>query len=100
MMEYKVVGGQEALNTRLCLHGGSIMNPSINLLEWLLSQGRRLVFVGRRVEARRRLEKLLALPEVPNHQRVEAHQLVADIHLDNQCYRKSRRHLIAALGLS
>ncbi len=76
------------------------MNPSINLLDRLLSQGRRLLFMGRRVEARRRLEKLLALPEVPNQQRVEAHQLLADIHLDNQCYRKSRRHLVAALGLS
>jgi tetratricopeptide (TPR) repeat protein len=75
------------------------MNSSINLLERLLSQGRRFFFMGRHVESRRRLEKLLALPDVPEHQRIEAHQLLADIHLDAQCYRKARRHLIAALGL-
>ena len=75
------------------------MNPSINLLDRLLSQGRRLLFMGRRIEARRRLEKLLALPEVSESQRIEAHQLLADIHLDVQCYRKARRHLVAALGL-
>jgi tetratricopeptide (TPR) repeat protein len=75
------------------------MNPSINLLERLLTQGRQLVFMGRYVEARRRLDKLLALPDVPEHQRIEAHQLLGDIHLDSQCYRKARRHLLAALGL-
>ena len=72
------------------------MNPSINLLERLLTQGRQLVFMGRYVEARKRLDKLLALPDVPEHQRIEAHQLLGDIHLDSQCYRKARRHLVAA----
>jgi tetratricopeptide (TPR) repeat protein len=75
------------------------MNPTVNLLDRLLAQGRRLVFMGRRAEARRRLDKLLAFPEVPAHQRVEAHQLLADIHLDAQSYRKARRHLVAALSL-
>ena len=75
------------------------MNQSINLQDQLLSQGRRLLFLGRRADARRRLDKLLAFPEVPENQRVEAHQLLADIHLDVQCYRKARRHLLAALGL-
>ena len=82
-----------------CLQGGGIMNPSINLLQRLLTQGRRLIYMGRLTEARRRLEKLLAFPEVSEQARVEAHQLLADIHLDNQCYRKARRHLVAALGL-
>ena len=76
------------------------MNPAINLFDRLLTQGRRLIFAGRMMEARRRLEKLLAFPEVPESVRIEAHQLLADIQLDNQCYRKSRRHLLAALGLA
>jgi tetratricopeptide (TPR) repeat protein len=75
------------------------MNPSINLLDRLLSQGRQLLFMGRSVEARRRLNKLLGFPDVTVPQRVEAHRLLADIHVDGQCYRKARRHLLAALGL-
>lgn len=75
------------------------MNTTINLLDRLLTQGRRLVFMGRYVEARRRLDKLLAFPDVAVAQRVEAHLLLADIHVDGQCYRKARRHLLAALGL-
>jgi tetratricopeptide (TPR) repeat protein len=75
------------------------MNQTINLVDRLLSQGRQLAFMGRSVEARRRLDKLLAFPDVPVAQRVEAHQLLADIHIDGQCYRKARRHLLAALGL-
>lgn len=75
------------------------MNSSINLLDRLLTQGRRLVFMGRYGEARRPLEKLLALPEVPVQQRIEAHQLLGEIHTDNQCYRKARRQYLAALGL-
>jgi len=75
------------------------MTSSINLIDRLIAQSRRLVFMGRRVEARRRLDKLLAFPEVPADIRVEAHRLLAEIHLDSQCYRKARRHLLAALGL-
>jgi tetratricopeptide (TPR) repeat protein len=81
------------------LQGGGIVNPTINLLDRLLSQGRRLNIMGRRVEARQRLDKLLAHTDAPAHQRVEAHQLLAEIHLDSQRYRKARRHLLAALGL-
>jgi tetratricopeptide (TPR) repeat protein len=76
------------------------MGASINLLERLLSQGRRLLELGRRGDARRRLEKLLAFQEAPAEMRVEAHRLMADLHLDGQCYRKARRHLLAALGLA
>jgi tetratricopeptide (TPR) repeat protein len=76
------------------------MNPSVNLLDRLLAQGQRLLNLGRRTDARRRLDKLLAFPDVPAELRLEAHHLLADIHHDNQCYRKARRHLLAALGLS
>jgi len=75
------------------------MNAAINLIDHLMSQSRRLVYMGRRVEARRRLDKVLAFPEVSANLRVEAHRLLAEIHLDSQCYRKARRHLLAALGL-
>jgi tetratricopeptide (TPR) repeat protein len=75
------------------------MEPSVNLLDRLLTQGRHLLHLGRRVDARKRLEKLLAFPEVPLEQRIEAHQLLADIYLDAQCYRKARRHLLAALAI-
>jgi Flp pilus assembly protein TadD len=75
------------------------MDTSINLLERLLAQGRRLLGMGRRGEARRHLEKLLALGGAPTHQRIEAHQLLGEIHVDAQRYRKARRHLVAALGL-
>ncbi len=98
MLLYKNAAGRKPTHLNP-LHGGSTMNPSINLLDRLLSQGRRLVFMGRFIEGRRRLEKLLAFPEVPAHQRIEAHQLLADVHIDSQCYRKARRHLLAALGL-
>ncbi len=75
------------------------MEPSINLLDRLMAQSQRLLEMGRRVDARRRLDKLLAIPDAPPALRVEAHRLLADIHLDNQSYRKARRHLLAALGL-
>lgn len=76
------------------------MNPSINLLERLLAQGRRLLDMGRRIDARRRLEKLLAFAEVTEAQRVEAHRMLGEIYADAQCFRKARRHLVAALGLN
>jgi tetratricopeptide (TPR) repeat protein len=75
------------------------MNPSLNLLDRLLTQARHLLVLGRRLEARRRLEKLLAFPDVPVTERIEARRLLADLQIDNQNYRKARRHLTAALGL-
>ncbi len=76
------------------------MNSSIDLLDRLLTQGRRLLQMGRRTDARRRLEKLLSFPDVETNARVEAHLMLADIYLDGEFYRKARRHLIAALGLA
>jgi len=75
------------------------MNPAINLVDQLLKQGRHLSKMGRLGEARRRLDQLLALPEVPDPIRIEAHQLLGDIHLDAQCYRRARRHLVTAIKL-
>ncbi len=75
------------------------MDSLINLLENVLAQGRRLYQQGHFKEARRRLDKLLAYPEVPVSSRVEAHEILAEIYFELQCYRKARRHLLAALGL-
>ncbi|MCE9534456.1 MAG: hypothetical protein K8T89_25545 [Planctomycetes bacterium] len=76
------------------------MNPSINLLDRMLTRSRQMLDMGRRVEARRRLDKLLTFPDVPETIRIEAHRLLGEIHLDAQCFRRARRHLLAALGLA
>jgi hypothetical protein len=46
--------------------------------------------MGRYVEARRR-RQAARVSEVPRKAR-RAH-LLADLHIDSQCYRKARRHL-------
>jgi tetratricopeptide (TPR) repeat protein len=72
---------------------------TISLHRHLLSRGRMSLDLGQRQDARKLLERLLALPNLPESSQAEAHRLLGEIELGWQRFRRARRHFAAALRL-
>ncbi len=75
------------------------MSRTLNLLEQLLSRGRKLQDLGRSDDAASVLVRLAGLQELPAEVAEEAQIRLAELHLRRRRYSQARRHLAAALIL-
>jgi Flp pilus assembly protein TadD len=75
------------------------LNSSIHVADHLLSTGRHLHEIGRNVDARRHLERLLSTSEITPHHRAEAHSLLGEIEFGLGRFRQARRHFATLIGL-
>lgn len=73
------------------------MNPTLNLVDHLLSLGRRYHDLGRIRDALRVLARLAAFRELPAAAAEEAQARLAEILIKRRKFRRARRHLAAAL---
>jgi tetratricopeptide (TPR) repeat protein len=73
------------------------MTPTLNLVDHLLSLGRRYQDLGRNRDALRILGRLAAFRELPAAAAEEAQARLAEIQLKRRKYERARRHLAAAL---
>jgi tetratricopeptide (TPR) repeat protein len=81
------------------LHGGSTMSKTLNLADRLLAMGRSFQAMGRTRDAYQVLTRLASFRELPDATAEEALVRLAEIDLQRQKYKQSRRHLSAALVL-
>jgi Flp pilus assembly protein TadD len=58
-----------------------------------------MIRLGRPRAARRLLRQLTDHPEASTRLRAEAHQLLSEVELASECFRRARRHLVAAIRL-
>jgi tetratricopeptide (TPR) repeat protein len=79
------------------LHGGSVMMPTLNLVEGVLAMGRRYQEVGRHREAAAVFTRLSHFRYLPADAAEETQARLAEIHLKRRKYKHARRHLTAAL---
>jgi len=54
---------------------------------------------GRRTDALHQAERLIARPDLPEPVAADAHRLAAEVLIEDERYKKARRHLRAAAGL-
>jgi Tfp pilus assembly protein PilF len=79
------------------LHGGSVMMPTLNLVEGVLAMGRRYQEVGRHRDAVAVFTRLSHFRYLPAEAAEETQARLAEIHLKRRKYKQARRHLTAAL---
>src|SRR6516165_667734 len=79
------------------LHGGSVMMPTLNLVERVLAMGRRYQEAGRHRDAVVVLMRLSRFRYLPAEAAEETQARLAEIHLKRRKYKRARRHLTAAL---
>jgi Tfp pilus assembly protein PilF len=79
------------------LHGGSVMKPTLNLVEGVLAMGRRYQEVGRHRDAVVILMRLARFRYLSADAAEETQARLAEIYLKRRKYRQARRHLTAAL---
>src|SRR5581483_11461150 len=73
------------------------MSRTLNLVDCLLTAARNLHRLGRAVEAEDTLNRLVRFRTLPADAAAEVHSLLAELHFKQDHYRKTRRHLVAAL---
>jgi tetratricopeptide (TPR) repeat protein len=76
------------------------MSELINLAESLFLQGQHLYQVGRKGDARRILDRLTQLSNLPTPRNVNAWRLLGELHLEAHRYRKARRALMQVLQVT
>jgi tetratricopeptide (TPR) repeat protein len=74
-----------------------MMEPTLNLVEHLLSTGRRLQELGRIGDALRVLKRLASFRQLPEEAAEETQVRLGELHLKRRRFRLARRHLTAAL---
>jgi tetratricopeptide (TPR) repeat protein len=79
------------------LHGGSAMDDTLNLVDHLLTLGRRYQQMGRHHDALRLLTRLSGFRELPAEAAEETQARLAELCLKRRKYARARRHLTAAL---
>jgi Tfp pilus assembly protein PilF len=79
------------------LHGGSAMMPTLNLVDHVLSLGRRYQEVGRHRDALTVFSRLSRFRYLPSEAAEETQARLAELHLKRRKYKHARRHLTAAL---
>jgi tetratricopeptide (TPR) repeat protein len=79
------------------LHGGSVMMPTLNLVEGVLAMGRRYQEMGRHRDAAAVFTRLSHFRYLPAEAAEETQARLAEIHLKRRKYKQARRHLTAAL---
>jgi Tfp pilus assembly protein PilF len=81
----------------IMLHGGSFMNPTVNLVDGVLAMGRRYQEVGRLRDAVALFTRLSRFRYLPAEAAEETQARLAEIYLKRRKYKQARRHLTAAL---